>query len=329
MEHESWSAFEPLLVVTLLAVVVPVLTSRLRVIRLPIVVGEILAGMAIGPSGLNLVHPSPLLSFLSEFGFSFLMFLSGLEVNFEMLFASGDETDGRPRWQRPLPLASLVLLLTLSMAIAIGWGISAGGLARSPVLMGLILSTTSLGLVVPILKERGLTSTSYGQLLLVSALVSDFVTLLLLSVAMAAYSKGLTVDLLLFMLLLVAFVIAMKLGQWLTRNPVLTRVVEELSHATAQIRVRGAFALMVVWVVLAQALGVEVILGAFLAGALVAATSRDTESPMRESLDAMGYGFFVADLLHHGWRELRPGLAAGFAQRASAGAGPDGCGCTP
>jgi Kef-type K+ transport system membrane component KefB/Trk K+ transport system NAD-binding subunit len=293
MEHESWSTFEPLLIVTLLAVVVPVLTSRLRVIRLPIVVGEILAGMAIGPSGLNLVHPSPLLSFLAEFGFSFLMFLSGLEVNFDMLFAPGVEAEGRPRWQRPLPLAILYLLLTLALATAIGWGISAGGLARSPVLMGLILSTTSLGLVVPILKERGLTPTPYGQLLLVSALVSDFVTLLLLSVAMAAYSKGLSVDLLLFMLLLVAFAIAMKLGQWLTRNPVLSRIVDELSHATAQIRVRGAFALMVVWVVLAQALGVEVILGAFLAGALVAATSREPDSPMRESLDAMGYGFFV------------------------------------
>jgi Trk K+ transport system NAD-binding subunit len=89
------------------------------------------------------------------------------------------------------------------------------------------------------------------------------------------------------------FVAAAKLGQWASRVRMLTRVIAELSHATGQIQVRGAFALMVSWVVLAEALGVEVILGAFLAGAIVSLSGRDHESSLYEKLDAIGYGFFI------------------------------------
>ncbi len=131
------------------------------------------------------------------------------------------------------------------------------GLVRSPILMGLILSTTSLGIVVPILKERGLTGAPYGQMLLIAALVSDFVTLLLLSLVIAVISRGISLNLLLFMVFLLIFVLAAKVSQWVNRLPLVHRAVEELSHATAQIHVRGAFALMVMWVVLAEALGVS------------------------------------------------------------------------
>jgi Kef-type K+ transport system membrane component KefB/Trk K+ transport system NAD-binding subunit len=290
---DQHSPFVPLLLITLLAVLVPILTSQSRLIRLPIVVGEILAGIIIGESGFDLVHPSPTLSFLAEFGFTFLMFLSGLEVNLELLFNTAPGANDRPRWQRPIPLASIWFLLSVFMAVAISFGLTSFGLARSAILMGLILSTTSLGIVVPMLKERGLTTTTYGQVVLFSALLSDFVTLLLLSVTIAVFSQGLSLDLLLFMALLAAFISAAKISPWLTQMPFLTRVVEELSHATAQIRVRGAFALMVIWVVLAEAFGVEVILGAFLAGVIVSTSSPGHGSPLREKLDAIGYGFFI------------------------------------
>jgi Kef-type K+ transport system membrane component KefB len=152
--------------------------------------------------------------------------------------------------------------------------------------MGLILSTTSLGIVVPILKERKLTASLYGQAVLVAALVSDFVTLLLLSLTIAVIGKGLSLDLLLFTVLLALFAAAAKLGPWMTRTPLLRRISEELSHATAQIHVRGAFALMVLWAVLAEALGVEIILGAFLAGAILNISSRGSESNLPSSARA-------------------------------------------
>lgn len=291
MSHDF--SFVPLLLVTLLAVAVPVLVSRMRSLRLPIVVGEILAGMVLGKSGLNLLDSAPTLTFLADFGFVFLMFLSGLEVSIDVLAAPAGRDGGRPRWQGPLPLALAIFGLTVALAAAIGAGMGHLGLTRSPILMGLILSTTSLGIVVPILKERGLTATIYGQTVLVSALVSDFATLLLLSLAIAAAGQGLSPELLLFMALLAAFVVAAQVGRRMTRMPLLARLVDELSHATAQIHVRGALALMVMWVVLAQAMGLEVILGAFLAGAILSVSMQGQETPLHDKLDTIGYGFFI------------------------------------
>jgi Kef-type K+ transport system membrane component KefB len=230
--------FTALLVITLLALLVPVLVRRLPGIRLPIVVGEILAGMAVGQSGLQLIVPSATLQFLQGFGFVFLMFLSGLELDVQALFLSRARTSDRPRWQQPLPLALLSFSLTVLLAVGIGIGLVELGLARNALLMGLILSTTSLGIVVPVLKERGLTTSAYGQVALLTALLSDFVTLLLLSVVIALFSHGLSLDLLLFGVLLAAFALAVKLGPWFSRVPWLTRLVDELSHATAQLRVR-------------------------------------------------------------------------------------------
>ncbi|MEO5718550.1 MAG: monovalent cation:proton antiporter family protein [Chthoniobacterales bacterium] len=291
--HQPDTAFFSLLLITILAVVVPVISSRLRVIRLPLVVGEILAGIVIGQSGFNLVHRAPTLDFLAEFGFVFLMFLSGLEVSFSSLSHSLRDGKRRFRLGGPVPLAILNFLLTLLLATGIGFGLQQFGMTRSAILMGLILSTTSLGIVVPILKERGLTDSPYGQLLLVSSLVSDFATLLLLSLTIGIISHGFSVEILFFLFLFAAFLVAARVGQWAKRIPGLVRMIDELSHATAQLRVRGAFALMVILVALAQALGVELILGAFLAGAITSLLGGDDKSPLREKLDAIGYGFFV------------------------------------
>ncbi len=167
------------------------------------------------------------------------------------------------------------------------------GLVDSPLLMGLILSTTSLGVVVPVLKERKLLGSEFGQVMLVAASVADFVTLLLLTLVIAIRSTGLTLDLLLIPALLLLFIMAVRFVQRFGRASLLQRILGELSSATAQIRIRGAFALMVAWVVLAEALGVEVILGAFLAGAIAGLLANRGDEGAKEKLDAIGYGFFI------------------------------------
>lgn len=283
----------PLLLITLLAALVPVLSNRMKWVYLPIVVGEIFAGMIIGKSGFNLVQPTPALDFLAEFGFTFLMFLSGLEINFQELLKVSEEDNGRSYWLHPIPLATTSFLLTMAMAVGIGLGLSQLGITRNGILMGLILSTTSLGIVVPVLKEQILTASRYGQVLLVSAVIGDFVTLLLLSLLVALISGGASMNFMLVMLLLAAFAATVQIGQRIRQLPVVSKTVEELSHATAQIRVRGAFALMVAWLVLSRALGIEVILGAFLAGAFMSLITSGRESVLREKLDAIGYGFFI------------------------------------
>lgn len=289
----SASPFVSLLFITILAALVPPLVGRIRPIRLPIVVGEIIAGILIGKSGLNLVEPTRTLDFLSQFGFVFLMFLSGLEVSFADLLAPASADKARPRWQRPLPLAGAFFGLTLLLATGVGFSLSMAGLIENPILMGLILSTTSLGIVLPVLKERNLLPTSYGQFVLVAALIGDFATLLLLSVTIALIRQGPGLELLLFGVLFLAFLGLARLGRWAGRIPGLTSLISEFSHATAQLDVRGAFALMIIWVVLAEALGVEVILGAFLAGALISVSRPRPDTTLRDKLDVIGFGFFI------------------------------------
>ncbi len=157
MDHPT-SPFISLLVVVFLAFLVPVILAQFKNLRLPIVVGEILAGIIIGQSGFGLISPDePILDFMAEFGFVFLMFISGLEIDFSNLGnpSSRDVKKKGNRWG-PLPLSGISFILTLLLAAAISLGLVKMGLARNPWLMGLILSTTSLGVVVPVLKETRL-----------------------------------------------------------------------------------------------------------------------------------------------------------------------------
>lgn len=287
-------AFQSLLLLTLLALAVPLVVRQLRhMVRLPIVVGEIIAGILVGQSGFNLIKESQVIEFLADFGFIFLMFLSGLEVNFGAISESGRGRKSLSISQRPAWLAGLNFGLTLLFATFVGLALWKADMAENPLLMGLILSTTSLGVVVPVLKERELIDKPYGQVLLVAALFSDFITLLLLGLLISYSRGGLGPDLLFFVALMLIFIGASKFGRWANRHSLTRRVLKELSHATAQIRVRGAFALIVLWVVLAGSLGVEVILGAFLAGAIIGQNRQRKSQIFEEKLDAMGYGFFI------------------------------------
>jgi Kef-type K+ transport system membrane component KefB/Trk K+ transport system NAD-binding subunit len=284
--------FLALLLITVLAFAVPIIASRFRKMLIPTVIGEIFAGMIIGYSGLNIVQPSQTLTFLAEFGFAYLMFLSGLEVDFNQLLRGAD---GKKKsfFNRPLPIAGLILIGTLGLALACSQALSWFNFTESPFLLSLILSTTSLGVVVPVLKERDILGSAFGQILLVTATVADFGTLLLLTVVIAVQSQGLTLDLLLIPVLLILFVLAARSMQRYSTYSFPQRILRELSSATSQIRIRGAFALMVAWVVLAEALGVELILGAFLAGVIAGLISDPNEDSAKDKLDAIGYGFFI------------------------------------
>ena len=292
MEGNNTEVLTSLLLITTLAAIVPLLATRLQRFRIPIVVGEIIVGIIIGKSGFHWVaSDSEIIQFLAWFGFIFLMFLSGLELDFGALLP--DNKDNIPFWKRPLVMATESFIITLALGMSVGFLMKNQGMTDAATLMGLILSTTSLGVVMPILKEKRLVTSSYGQTILVAALLADFITLFLLSIDVAFIVKGITLDLLLILVLLLVVAIFLRVGKFLLSIPWLGQVLQELAETTAQIRVRGSFALMVALAALASVLGVEVILGAFLAGAIVSILSDRNNPVLREKLDAIGFGFFI------------------------------------
>ena len=302
-------SFSPLLIVVALALFVPLLLTRFRRLRLPIVVGEILAGIVVGRSGFGWVsHEDELLSLLAEFGFVFLMFLAGMEIDFSNLKvempaaarAGGGQTgpssngaSGRRRFG-PFSVSLMSFLLTLTLSTIVGFVLLRLGQVRSPWMMALIMSTTSLGVVMPVLKEQDLIRGRFGQTILIAALIADFATMLLITVVIATISHGLTPDILLISVLFVVFFLLYRLGiVSLNKMPGVRRTLEELSNTTARIKIRGAFTLMLLFVVLAETLGAEIILGAFIAGAMISLLSTREDMEATHQLEAVGFGFFI------------------------------------
>jgi Kef-type K+ transport system membrane component KefB/Trk K+ transport system NAD-binding subunit len=287
--------FIPLLIIVLLAFLIPIILTRFKGLGIPVVVGEIVVGILIGRSGLNLIDGhDPILEFLGEFGLVFLMFLAGLEIDFSNLgeIAAGTNRARRREWG-PLSLGTLSFLLTLLLATGIGFALANADLVQNPYMMALVLSTTSLGVVVPVLKEKGLSTGRFGQAVLMAALIADFGTMLLITVLVAVLSQGLTFEVLLVGLLFVAFFLLYQFGLFVNRFSAVQRLVEELAHTSSQFRVRAAFTVLMIFVVLSQMLGAEIILGAFLAGAIVALLRPQEDPELAHKLEAIGFGFFI------------------------------------
>lgn len=290
------TSFVPLLVIVVLAFLIPIVLTRFKSLGIPVVVGEIVVGILIGRSGFNLISGhDPILEFLGEFGLVFLMFLAGLEIDFTSLgeITTGSKTKGsQPKWG-PVSLGIATFVATLLIATVIGFALTRAGMVRNPYMMALVLSTTSLGVVVPVLKERGLSQGRYGQTILMAALIADFGTMLLITVLVAVLSQGITVEVLLVGLLFIAFFLLYQLGLFVNRFAAVQRLVEELGHTSSQFRVRAAFMVLMVFVVLSQMLGAEVIMGAFLAGAAVALLRPKEDPDLAHKLEAIGFGFFI------------------------------------
>ena len=295
--------FFPLLIVLFLAFLVPIMMTRLR--QIPVVVGEILAGVLIGGSVLGLVHENAILELLGDFGLAFLMFLAGLEIDFDMLFPNG--TNGKKRDQagasqnggasraasNPLAIAFLVYILTLVLAVLVVIALNWMGLEGNPWLLVFILSATSLGVLLPVLKERELTRTPFGQIVFISATLADFITAILLTIFLIVLDTGFDLEILSISLLFLFFFIAYRVGIRYTRLSAVRRVVEELSRTTVQLKVRGAFTILLAFVVLAQFVNAELILGAFLAGMVISLIKSKQDEGLIHNLEAFGFGFFI------------------------------------
>jgi Kef-type K+ transport system membrane component KefB len=250
------------------------------------------AGVIIGHSGLNLVGANPTLVVLSDIGLAFLMFLAGMEIDFAKLFPPREK--GQPNAGPNLPgLAFAVYLVTLVLAVPGGFLLTRLGLEGDSYLLAFVLSATSLGVLLPVLKERGLLQQPSGQLVFLTALLADFITVLLLTIYIITLDRGLDPEIFSLGLLFVAFFLAYRFGLSFTRVPGVRKLVEELSQATVQLKVRGAIAILMGFVVLAEFLGAELILGAFLAGMVISLIKAPQDDDLVHKMEAFGFGFFI------------------------------------
>ncbi len=288
VEEPSFN-FLPLLIVFMLAFTVPILLNRFKVV--PVVVGEIIAGVLVGASGLGLVQEDVILALLGDIGLSFLMFLAGMEIDFNTLFQKPQEKD--KDGPTPLVNAFLAYILTLILAGIGALLLNRLGMSGNPWLMAFILSATSLGVLMPVLKEQGLTRTPFGQAIFITATLADFITVVLLTIYLIIQARGWDLEIFSIGLLFLSFFLAYRLGIRYTRIPSVRRVVEELSGATVQIKVRGAIAILLGFVVLAEFVNAELILGAFLAGMVISLIKSPQDDGLVHNLEAFGFGFFV------------------------------------
>jgi Kef-type K+ transport system membrane component KefB len=277
-------SFSGLAIVAAVAFAAPLLLGLAPGLRLPAVVLEIVAGIAIGPAGLGWVSVDLPIQVLSLVGLAFLLFLGGLEVDVDRLRG------------RLLGLTGSGFLLSLGLALLVGHGLAAAGLVEQPLFVAIVLTATSLGVVIPVLKDAGESASEFGQLVIVGASIADFVTVVLLSLFFSREATGIGEQLVLlagFALLAAAAALTLRGAERWTR---LSATLLRLQDTTAQIRIRGAFLLLAAFVVLAERLGLEVILSAFVAGAILRLVDRDrmmTHPAFRQKLEAVGFGVFI------------------------------------
>ena len=285
---EDPTRFIPLLIVLGLAFVIPLLFSRFQ--RLPVVVGEILFGVLVGPSLLGWVTEGPILTFMSDIGLAFLMFLAGMEIEFDLIFG------GRQRKKEgPNILRSSLLIYGLTVALSVLGVLLARqiGIHGDMWLLVFVLSATSLGVLLPILKERGLLASAFGQLVFLTAMLADFITVILLTVRLIILDKGFDLEVFSLGLLFLVFLIFYRVGPEIVRLSAVSDLIDRLSGATVQIKVRGAIAILMAFVVMAEFVDAELILGAFLAGMIISLLRRPQDDGLIHNLEAFGFGFFV------------------------------------
>lgn len=276
--------FTNLLIVVAVAFAAPFAIGLAPGLRLPAVVLEIVAGILVGPAVFGWVEIDEPIRVLSILGLAFLLFLAGLEIDFDRLRG------------HVATVAGASFAVSFAIALAVGGLLQAAGVVDSALFVAIVLSATSLGVVIPVLKDAGRIDSTFGQLVIAAASIADFATIILLTLFFSGEGSSVTTTILLLALLvglslLIGFAVAEaeRLGR--VRATLL-----RLQDTTAQIRVRGAFLLMVGLTALATELGLEVILGAFIAGAMLKLVDRDvmmTHPQLREKLEAVGFGVFI------------------------------------
>ncbi len=273
-----------LLIIALGAFAIPLVSGR---IGIPFAVGEIIFGIIIGPHVLGLIHENEFMSFLAEFGFAFLMFLVGLELQFSRI-----ERQGVKGVAAGAGVAMLIFAVALCITLVLDF----------PIYLFLVFGAVSVGILLVSLADLGMTRSHAGQTMIFVGSIGEFLTIIMLTAFGLYYRFGLSWHLLIEMAKLglifaaayVVLVILRTLIWW--RPESFARVVA--TRDPSEIGVRAGMAMMLIFVALASLMGIEAILGSFVAGALFSFVFRE-KGILETKLTSLGFGFFVPIFFIH------------------------------
>jgi Kef-type K+ transport system membrane component KefB len=276
----------------------PMLVSFFRISKVPTVVLEILFGYLLGHFLLQEMGEQSLhiLEFLALSGFIFLMFLSGLEIDTDQIIESfpRKKVNFDAFFNNPLLVGLLYFVLTLGFSYLLSAILSYLTPIANIWYFSLIMVTTSVGIILPVLKNRGELKEKFGQMLIVTAAIADIFSIILFTFTAYILKKGFHWDILLIFALMFVFGIFYFVMNKLRDISFMKRVSFQLAHAASQINVRGSLLLILIFTVLAQFIDDEVVLlGAFLSGLLLSFFLHKDRSLIMHKLDGMGFGFFI------------------------------------
>jgi Kef-type K+ transport system membrane component KefB len=275
IEVDSESFFVIVVVAAVAAITVALVPRRLAP---PVVVVELLIGIVVGPEVLGLAKTDDFIDFFSNLGLGMLFFFAGYEIDFERVKG------------RPLRLGALGWVLSVALAYGLGGILAAAGVIVSFLYVGSAMATTAIGTLIPILRDNGELKTRFGTFLLAAGAVGEFGPILLITLVLSTGNPLHEAAILVaFVLLAVAVALVSMRLAW-RGWPALERTLETSSQLAVRITVVLVFGL----VLLAGELGLDVLLGGFVAGMIVRLALKGQELQAFESkLTAIGFGFFV------------------------------------
>jgi len=272
---DSESFFVIVTIAALAAVTVAVVP---RALAPPVVVVELLLGIVVGPEVLGLAETDEFIDFFANLGLGMLFFFAGYEIDFERVRG------------KPLKLGLLGWLLSIALAYGIGGALAAAGVILSFLYVGSAMATTAIGTLIPILRDNGELKTRFGTYLLAAGGAGEFGPILLVTLVLSTHNP-LHEAAILIAFVVLAIAVALVSVRLAPRG---WSAFERTFEASSQLAVRITVVLVFGLVLLAGRLGLDVLLGGFVAGMIVRLALKGRELQIFESkLTAVGFGFFV------------------------------------
>src|SRR6516162_5980455 len=269
-----------LVAVALVAALAPLVVAVLPGPRVPQVVILLLGGVLIGPHVLGVAETSNI-QLLANIGLGFLFLLAGYELDPQLLR------------QRPGELAIVGWLISAVLAVGVTAGLAAAGYVRDYVPIGLALTTTALGTLLPILRDNDMLGGPFGQYVFAAGAAGELLPILIIAVFLTGRGNFIALA---SVAVVGALAVALSAIPWLTGHRVVQRIVQEGQDETAQITLRGAMVPLFVLLAFANRFGLDVVLGALLAGMVLRGWARHSNmdiAGLEHKFDAVGYGIFI------------------------------------